>query len=218
MKKLSSLFILLVLSVSLFAEGSDSNNSILKNNGGGPKCFDENTHIVNVGIGLGGGRYLNYTFGDYVVTPIFDISYEQPWSQKIGPGYLGVGGYFAYRAARFRYDYTTPFYGNPNTNYYYESRWNYYTIAGRAAYHWDVLNSEKAELYAGVLIGARFQTYSYTDNDPSNDHYDRASGGPISSAFSAFAGARYYFTKNFGVYVEARAGVSYINAGCSFKF
>lgn len=188
---------------------------LLKSKNEGGKCFDGNTHIVNLGIGLGRTYYAGVgTSSNYSSSPSITISYEQPWSKKIGPGYLGVGGLFGFQTAHYRYNYN--YYYNGNGAYFYEHRWNYYILTGRAAYHWDVLNWDKAEVYGGLIIGARFQSYSYTSNDPYNDHHDV--GNSAYPAFSAFAGARYYFTKNIGVYAELGSGISYATGGLSIKF
>ena len=92
-------------------------------------------------------------------------------------------------------------------------------VAARATYHWDVLNSKNAEVYAGVIAGVRFQTEHYETNDPdkNNDPYSYTSSFAY-PAFSAFAGARWYFAKNVGLFAEAGYGISYATVGMSFKF
>ena len=65
------------------------------------------------------------------------------------------------------------------------------------------MNSKKAEVYGGVLIGARLNIYTYNDNDPNQDY--SISVNPFSPFVSAFAGARYYFGNNFGVFAEIGA-------------
>src|SRR5437868_6171868 len=62
----------------------------------GGKCFNESTKVLNIGIGFFGGNYYSYRgSGAYVyrTSPAFSISYEQALSKKVGPGYLGLGGY-----------------------------------------------------------------------------------------------------------------------------
>lgn len=175
----------------------------------GGQCFDENTRIINVGLGIGGANY--YVGGGYTKSPAFSISYEQPWSKKLGPGFLGIGAYFGYQNAHYRNDY---YY----SNYYYEHNWNYMMIAARGAYHWDVLNSDKGEVYGGALLGLRIQTYKYSTNNPNADaYYYRLNEGSVYPVFSIFAGARWYFTKKVAVYGELGSGVSYLTAGISFK-
>ena len=89
-------------------------------------------------------------------------------------------------------------------------------VTARAAYHWDVLNSKNAEVYAGAIIGVRFHTEHYETNDPGkNDPYSytEAAAAP---AYSVFAGARWYFAKKIGVFAEVGYGISYLTGGFSF--
>lgn len=185
-------------------------------NGSGSGCFDESTRIVNLGIGFGGVNYYKvrgagYTYGK---TPAFSISYEQALPKKLGPGYLGVGAYAGYMSARARYVESYYF----GQSYYYEHHWNYFMLAARAAYHLDFLNSEKAEVYGGAIIGLRFQTYSYETNDPSPNEPYRLNDGSIYPSVSLLIGARWYFVPKVALFAEAGWGISYGTAGVSFKF
>jgi hypothetical protein len=182
----------------------------------GEKCFDENSHVINLGVGLGSGAYYRgFSGGDYSASPAISLSYEQPWKQRLGPGFLGVGGYLGFQAARYRYDYYD--YWGTNNRYYYQNKWNYFTVASRAAYHWDGLNKGKAELYAGVVLGLRIQTYDYYSNDPGDKGKHRLNESAVWPAYSTFVGGRYYFAKNFGVFFEAGYGISYATIGLTFK-
>ncbi|MES2139467.1 MAG: hypothetical protein V4511_07140 [Bacteroidota bacterium] len=179
----------------------------------GEKSFNENTHIINIGIGSGGNRYYRGAgYDDFGRSPAFSLSYEQPWRERLGPGYLGVGAYFGYQNAHYRNNHYT------GSNYYYEHNWNYMMIAARAIYHWDVLNVANAELYGGAMLGLRIQTYNYTTNNPFADDNNRLNEGSVFPAFSIIAGARWYFVKNVAVYGEVGSGISYLTAGLSFKF
>ncbi len=190
-------------------------------------CFDENTHIFNLGIGFGGGEYYKGATGSaytYARSPAISLTYEQAWKPKLGPGYLGIGAYLGYEHARYRYDYYYNNYYNNGiyyngTDYYYEHNWNHIMIAARAAYHWDVLNSDKAEVYAGTTIGMRIQTYSYSSNDPSpNRNNNRLNENSVYPAASLFIGARWYFVPKVALFGEAGYGISYLTGGISFKF
>jgi hypothetical protein len=83
-----------------------------------------------------------------------------------------------------------------------------------------VLNSEKAEVYAGVLIGASFRIYSYDTNDPrpENESLYKIANRAAYPAYSLFAGARWYFVKNVALFGEVGYGISYLTGGVSFKF
>ncbi len=212
-KMINTLILAIGLSSIAFAgepETSANSKILLKDNGTGEKCFNENTHIINIGIGIGGVYYSGLVYGTSRRSPAFSGSYEQPWPKKLGPGYLGVGAYLGYQNASYRYDYI-------NSSYYYEHSWNYVMVAARGAYHWDILNSEKAEVYGGAMVGLRIQTYNYATNDP-YENGNRLNDGSVYPIITAFAGARYYFAKKVAVYGEAGSGISYLTGGLSFKF
>ncbi|MGQ0829929.1 MAG: hypothetical protein ACT4ON_16200 [Bacteroidota bacterium] len=205
----------------LFLVAIGVNSELFSQSGEG--CFDENTRIINLGIGFGGGRYYKSAKKghgySYKTTPAFSLSYEQAWKPKLGPGYLGIGAYMGYQNASYRYDYSYSNYnGNSNYgNFYYRHHWNYFMFAARAAYHWDKLNSENAEVYGGVILGARIQTYSYTTNDPSPNNY-KLNDNSFYPAASLLVGARWYFVPKVAAFIEAGYGISYITGGISFKF
>jgi len=180
--------------------------------GTGEKCYDENTHIINLGIGFGGARSYSTRYGTgYNRTPVMSLSYEQPWPQRIGPGFLGVGAYFGYQHADYRYN-------DPYSDYYYEHDWNNVSVMARATYHWDVLNSARAEVYGGVLIGVRMQFYDYHSSYPGYLDTYREHENVVYPAYGVFAGARWYFVKNVALFAEAGAGYANITGGFSFKF
>lgn len=187
--------------------------------GSGEKCFDETTHIINIGAGFGSAAYYHSYRGagyDYGATPAFSLTYEQAIPKHLGIGYLGVGAYFGFQHVHARYnDYYANGYVTP---YYYEHTWNNYMIAARGAYHFDVLNSRRAEIYAGVIVGVRIQTYHYESNDPNDSGYYRLNDGSVYPAGSLFAGARWYFVKNVALFGEVGYGISYATGGFSFKF
>ena len=181
------------------------------------KCFDENSRILNIGIGFG-ARY--YSYGNrsgytYRATPALSLSYEQAIKQKVGPGYLGIGGYLGYQRASSKYD---NYYYN-NTKYYYKHSWSYALIAIRSAYHLDFLNTENAEAYFGAVIGLRFQTYSYETNSPDpNKNIYELSDSWIYPSYSLFVGGRWYFKPKIALFGELGYGISYLTGGLSFKF
>lgn len=223
MKKLVYLlFALLILSNN---QSNAQNNKNNKNNpsssssassGGG--CFNESSKILNIGIGFGGRSYYNYsraTGYSYRSSPALSVSYEQALKKKVGPGFLGIGGYFGYQSAYLKYD---DYYYN-NNKYYYRHNWKYMMFAVRGAYHLDALNFEKGEIYFGGIIGLRYTSYSYETNstDPNKNYY-QLSNSSLWPAWSFFGGGRYYLAKNIAVYGELGYGISYLTVGASFKF
>jgi hypothetical protein len=218
MKKLLMLFSTVLWSVlpaSVFAQNNKGGSS-----SSGGKCYDESSHLINLGVGLTGSYYTfdnrkGYSHGR---TPAFIFVYEQPLKTKVGPGYIGIGPYLSYQNAHERYDYDW-YYNGHDDRYYYEHQWNYFVIAARGAYHWDVLNSGKGELYAGTVIGVRVDQYTYKDNNPDPNHtvYERSEGS-VYPAVAIYAGARWYFVPNVALYGEVASGVSFLTGGFTFKF
>ncbi|MBL7895313.1 MAG: hypothetical protein JNK50_08490 [Bacteroidia bacterium] len=224
MKKALTLILAFGFSLLTFADNAPlkkSSSIQTKKNEGGEKCFDEGTHIVNLGFGFGRTYHAVYKGAGYKSgsTPAISLTYEQAWPQKLGPGYLGVGAYLGHQFSFFRYDYTR--YNDNNgafSTYYSDHKWNYFMLAARAAYHWDVLNSKNAEVYGGVIAGLRFQIHNYSTNDPDKKDPYNYNNSLVYPAWSVFAGARWYFSKNVGLFAEVGYGVSYLTGGFSFKF
>lgn len=218
MKKLCTTIILVGIGFAAFASEPVKSKSLsLKKSGDGGQCFDGSTHIINLGFGFGGvTNYSAYRGSGYTYrrSPAFSLSYEQPWSEQVGPGYLGIGAYAGFQStySSYRYKY------NNGSSYYYDNRWNHFMIAARAAYHWDELNFENAELYGGVMIGLGFQSHTYRTDDPNPNNSYYWTGRSVYPAFSVFFGGRWYFAKKVALFGELGYGISYGTIGLSFKF
>jgi len=223
MKKFKLILIIIAILIALSSINAQTdkkkNNTSPAQSGAG--CFDENSRMLNAGIGFGGFNYYSAYTGygySYRNNPAFSLSYEQAYRKKLGPGYLGLGAYFGFQNSNSTYNYFWNKNGY-NSSYYYKNSWTNYMIAARGAYHPDILNSEKAELYFGLLIGLRIQTYNYETNNPDPDaNIYRISNGSVYPAYSLFIGGRYYFTQNIGLFAELGYGISYLTGGLSFKF
>jgi hypothetical protein len=91
-------------------------------------------------------------------------------------------------------------------------------IGFRSAYHYNGLESDKFDVYGGLMLSYNINSYSYENNDP---YYpDSYSGGSYGNSLylTGFVGGRYFFSSNFGGYVELGYGVSFFNIGASYKF
>lgn len=221
-KKLLFVAGLIILSLITNATESDKTKSDkgkipFKANNPGGKCFDDKTHIINVGFGFGSyGYYRAGVLGGYTYrsSPAITLTYEQAYPKKLGPGYLGVGALLGYKTASSRYDN----YYYQGSKYYFENRWTYTMFAARAVYHWDGLNAYNAEVYGGTILGFGVSTYSYKTNgtDPDIGVYKKSGG--VYPIVGLFAGARWYFVPKIALFGEAGYGISVLNAGVSFKF
>lgn len=207
MKK--SLLILCTIAAGLFTNSTRA------------QCYDENTKLINLGVGFGNTYYKYFVRGgEYSagVTPIFSLSYEQPLPRKVGPGYIGVGAYLSFQHAFQRREYKTYVYdGIVYNDAYYQRNINNYVIAARGAYHWDVLNFDKGEVYAGSIIGVRITTDNYTYHRTNHDDVTNEVGGTVFPVAVVYAGARWYFSDHVGFYGEVATGLSIITGGFTFK-
>jgi len=180
----------------------------LQNTQLGAQTFDKGTITVNAGIGF--ISTLNYGFGGVSRSPAFCLAGEYG-IMKLGPGVIGGGIAFGYQSASYTENYGA---------FYYKDKWSTTLIGARATYHPDFLKTDKAELYGIVQLSITHFGYSYTTNDPlvGNSYY--YSDHSLNTSFHPYlmVGAKYYFTKNFGVYSEFGYDISLIKIGLTLKF
>jgi hypothetical protein len=219
MNRKSTIFLPIVFALLALTAAAQpvKKNKTESNSGSGSKCFDESSKIIGVGLGFWGSGYYRYGKNGaytYRSSPAFCLTYEQSLP-KLGPGYLGLGAYFGYKTASYKYD---DWYYNGN-KYYYRHNWTYMFIAARGAYHAEALMTDKAELYFGAVVGLRIQKYNFETNsiDPERNAYELHESN-IYPGYSLFLGGRYYLSNNIGLYAELGYGISYLTAGLSFKF
>lgn len=184
MKKLFVSAIIVVVSYASFAQKSE--------------VFDKGTNVINAGFGLGDIYWgTAYSYSGFPIS--FNASYEHGVTEKLGIGYIGVGGELSYSSTTYK-------------SGSYKWRNTGVLVAGRASYHFalDGAIGEKLDPYAGVLLG-----YVIASTDVPSGYAAKASA----IGAGAFAGAHYYFTPNFGVYAELGFNItSVLNTGLTFKF
>jgi hypothetical protein len=155
--------------------------------------FSTDSHVLHGGLGLGGYGG-NFGLGIGVnSSPILNVTYDQGIIDNFGIGNLGVGGGIAAK-----------FYAVNNSNV----GWTRIFLSGRATYHFDFVNSDSFDFYAGVMTGFYFES-SNDDSvySPNSDLF----GGPI-------AGINYWLTPTFGIYGETGFGFGFLNGGVSYQF
>jgi len=150
--------------------------------------------FVNIGVGIGGNPG-----GENVTLPplSFSVDYLLPI-----PIPLSVGGFFSFAM-----------YGNDYSSYKCEQI--YMAFGGRVAWHVD-LGLKNLDLYLGAALGYMMFTHQHTyPNYPS--YNSKAETG--SFYFGGFLGARYFFTNNIGVWLEAGySALTYASLGLALKF
>lgn len=156
--------------------------------------YEEGQIDVNLGVGL------IPTFGLGDVGLPLSVSVDYGFREEVGPGDVGIGGYIGYSGSTDN----DPNFGDVTRTY---------VIVGvRGTYHIDLI--EGVDTYAGLLAAFNVATVS-VENNPAGFNIPSAGGG---AGYSLFAGGRYYFTDNLGVFAEVGYGISIINGGLSVKF
>lgn len=154
--------------------------------------------VLNLGVGLGSAIYS----GGYYKSTMPPISASLEFVAKDdlfdGKGALGIGGYLGYSSSKWEY-----------------SGWGYkysnIIVGPRGYLHYDLV--DKLDTYAGLFLGYNIATSKEFGVSTGYD-YKASSGGVI---WSAFIGARYYFSDKFAGMVELGSGIAYLNLGVAFK-
>lgn len=152
--------------------------------------FEKGDKLLNAGINLGG------TYG----------------GGGVGVGASFEGGVHDFISVGGQADFVTWNYGYVG----YKWRYNFFTIAARGSYHYGkhFLKLDNLDLYAGPALGYRVSSFS--DPDGWSGIYNDGYGSGV--FFGVFAGARYYFKPNMGVFAEVGYNASPLKAGIAFKF
>lgn len=176
--------------VSLFAFGATQ-----------AQVIETGDNAVNIGLGFGGSMVT----GDGL--PSISASYEMLPFEKMGIGYLGLGGYVAYKHSSFDYIYS-------------DVSYNYFVFGARGIYHFDFYSMNNSEffnhfdVYAGAFLGFSYDAINYDGQHSELIEIENS----LSFRNDIFIGCRYKFTESIGVHAEAGYGVSNLTAGISFLF
>jgi hypothetical protein len=165
------------------------------------QAFENKGNYVNFGFGLDptgrvAATFVGYNY--YNIGPLV-VGYERGITEKLGIGRLGVGGIIGHSFQGEKYG-------------TYKTHWTRTTIIVRCAYHFD-FNIDKMDVYAGVGAGLSFVGAEKYDNSTIT-----GTSSSIRGEQYIFAGIRYYFNDNIGVYAEVGEGFMLANGGLVLKF
>lgn len=162
------------------------------------QAFEAGTNVISAGLGIGSSLATGYTYGTQGIG--LSAGYERGiW--EAGPGVISLGGLIGYKTFSYSGD-------------GFSYKWNYTIIGARGAYHFTGLNVDNLDLYAGLMLSYDNLSFSSNNNLPGYTPVSYNSGIEL----SPFAGARYYFAGNLGVYGELGYGVAILSIGLSYKF
>ncbi len=161
--------------------------------------FDRRSGLFSLGLGIP-SRYTSYYNGlrNNISFPPLYVKYEHGVMDEVG-----IGGYVAAAGSRYRYRI-----GNGS---YVDTRLHV-SLAAMGYYHFNkLIPVRKLDVYAGVGLGLRQTFY--------RDDFDNERSSDVDPLLVGKVGARYYFSRGFGVYGEAGYdGISDLNFGITFRF
>ena len=171
-------------------------------------CLGLNAQIFSKGdkvgqIGIGIGSYIGGSGYKTTIPPISG-SFEYGIVDGLldGKASIGVGGYLAYTANKFEVPLLDSSHGFKN---------NYFILGARGAFHYQFI--EKLDTYAGLMLGYHIVSGKYFGDGPSMNNAAASAFG-----YSAFIGARYYFTEQFAAFAEVGYGIAALELGIAMKF
>lgn len=163
---------------------------------------------LNVGIGL--PSFVGISI------PTIVGAFDMGITEKLGIGYISVGGQVAFSRTKISTDWLgfSSGFSTSTANF---------IVGGRGAYHFDFAamssNSafEKLDIYPGVFMGINFQTVKNKYEEEIVGYKDNKKMTPRFWA-DGFAGIRYAIKDNIKVYAEIGVTIAYLQAGVSFTF
>lgn len=165
------------------------------------QLFDEEAKFFHVGIGV--GSPYAYSGSDVSIPPVH-ASAEFAVSEKIG-----VGGLIGYTASKWEQTYAST---SGSTSYSW--KFSYIIVGARGAYHF--IDSDKADVYGGVMLGYNIASATFESTDSDLEQYvSEPSVGGV--AFGGFLGARYMFNEKLGGFAELGYNISWLSVGLAVK-
>lgn len=162
------------------------------------ETFAKNDNAVGLGFGIGGA----YTIGTYSTqSPVFGLQYDRGIMEFDFGGVVGAGGFIGYKNFVHKW-------------YDQKVRYNILIFGARGSFHYDLLNVDNLDTYAGLMVAFHSIDADYDDNYYTNNRYKYRS----TVNASVFAGAKYYFAPFVGAYLEAGYDVAWLTMGIAFKF
>ncbi|MES2690630.1 MAG: outer membrane beta-barrel protein [Bacteroidota bacterium] len=159
------------------------------------QVYEQGKGQLNVGLGI--GSTLTATGFNTTIPPI-GVSYEYGFHENISGGaYLGYSG-ADYEFAGYKWTYS------------------YIIVGARGSWHFDFLDSDKLDPYAGLLLG--YNIASVSVEKPAGATYTppvATAGGVV---IGGHLGMRYHFNEKLGAFAELGYGIAFLQLGVTAKF
>jgi hypothetical protein len=170
--------------------------------------------VLYIGLGPGGGLGYGKVHGagyTYRATPSIHLGFEHGISEAIPQSVIGLGADLSYWGVTQNY---RDVYGEG-----YDSHWSDLTVLAKGYYHHKFLVSDRWDVYAAVLLGFKYRSFTYTPVYTRYQYTVNDDSG-VYGAGGVALGGRFYVSRSVGFYAEVAAGsnVNFIQGGIAFKF
>ncbi|HRY33781.1 MAG TPA: hypothetical protein P5531_12515 [Bacteroidales bacterium] len=187
---------------------------------GGGATFDRGVSVISLGYGfpnLNKSLFNAYkSFGDFKVegSGPFHAKFEYGINESLGIG-LSINtvnakttwtdSYEEFDTVSFQY-----------VTYNYSKGFDYFSLAANIRMNYHFFTNENLDVYVGLGLGYNFaKSEFFADWE---DAPDLTLKSILPLGFEITGGMRYYFSENFGLYLESGLAKSVIQGGLSIKF
>ena len=159
--------------------------------------------MVSGGIGIGSSLG---NFSHNSQSPAISLQYEQGVWDAGEAGVISLGAYAGYKSFGWKTE---------SSGFTSSASWKYTILGGRSAYHYQGLENENVDVYAGLMLAANLLNYTYRNSQG----VSQGSGNfGNSTGITIYLGGRYYFSPMAAGFAEIGYGISYLNLGLALRF
>ncbi|MCX6234341.1 MAG: hypothetical protein NT175_06390 [Bacteroidetes bacterium] len=166
------------------------------------QAFQKGNFVANLGVGFG---WYGYGYGVSSL-PAFSLSGEYGFLDIENVGTISLGGIIGYKHASYDYSWV---------GYADKWVWNDIIVAARGAIHPLFIKNDKVDIYGGIALGVRLQTWKYSNNFTGTP--EKFTDNHTDGLFAFYVGGRYFFTDNLAAFGELGYGLGYFTIGLSYK-
>jgi len=180
--------------------------------------ISQGNSLINFHVGFGlttQASSSNMSFGGMKSTtetkvPPLGFSYEYAVQDNIT-----VGAFASYSSQQYILSYNDPFGSGDDMEI--TTDYTYTFFGGLANYHFDFIDNENFDIYAGIKLG--YLSFASETNTSGESSFPNAVSTADMSGiiYGGQLGARYFFSDNLAAHLMLGYGVSYISAGLTYK-
>lgn len=164
--------------------------------------YEDDGFYIQIGVGVPTSSF--FQEDHRMLLPLFNLSLEKAITDQITVG--GTLGFTASRSTVYRFQGDHFFYRN-----------NFSVLMLRGAYHPELFDEDKFDVYGGTEIGVRVGWAAYYGQGELAELEVNPGTAPWGLAYRVFAGGHYYHSDFLHFFLEVGFGASLLNLGLQFN-